>query len=66
MHAVQVAEQEQSRAERLLPQLPQHWMADIFQIMLAMELHDVETALHSIQVCVRVICGTFMLLSAAN
>lgn len=50
VHVSQVAEQEQSRAERLATQLPDHWMAHIFRVMLAMEMHDVEIALQGIQV----------------
>ena len=45
-----MTEQEQSRAERLVEQLPQHWMAAVFRIMLAMELHQPEAVLQGVEV----------------
>ena len=53
MPCAQVAEQEQSRAERLASRLPQHWMTTVFRVMLAMELLNAEAALQGIQVTVQ-------------
>ena len=50
MCRVQAAEKEASRATRLLQQLQPHWMARVFRIMLALELQEMDTALHGVKV----------------
>ena len=50
MCRVQAAEKEASRATRLLQQLQPHWMARAFRIMLALELQEMDTALHGVKV----------------
>ena len=46
----QAAETEASRAGRLLEQVQPHWMGSMFRIMLALELHEMDSALQGVQV----------------